>query len=92
MKTVEYFDPYTHILKPTTLEKINKLKIEVLNKQRKFLSDKSFGHDGSGGQVGFADPASKVGFGFVTNLLGVGGDTRATSLIAALRDALVGKN
>jgi hypothetical protein len=41
MKTVEYFDPYTHILKPTTLEKINKLKIEVLNKQRKFLSDKS---------------------------------------------------
>jgi hypothetical protein len=39
MKTVEYFDPYTHVLKPTTLEKINKLKIEVLNRKRKYYID-----------------------------------------------------
>ena len=28
----------------------------------------SFGHPGSGGSVGFADPVSGVGFGYVPNL------------------------
>ena len=31
------------------------------------LSDKTFGHDGLGGQQGFADQNLKIGFGYVTN-------------------------
>ncbi len=31
------------------------------------LSDKTFGHDGLGGQQGFADQKFKIGFGYVTN-------------------------
>ncbi|HWI31988.1 MAG TPA: serine hydrolase domain-containing protein [Microbacterium sp.] len=55
---------------------------------RPLLSDRSFGHDGLGGQVGFADDAARVGFGFVTNDLQFEGDTRATDLVAALRQCL----
>lgn len=31
------------------------------------LSEKTFGHDGLGGQNGFADPVHKIGFSYVTN-------------------------
>ncbi|MEV4382807.1 hypothetical protein [Streptosporangium sp. NPDC049644] len=31
-----------------------------------WLSGASFGHDGAGGQAGFADPAHHVGFGYLT--------------------------
>lgn len=31
------------------------------------MSDESFGHDGAGGQCGFADPRYGIGFGYVTN-------------------------
>jgi len=59
---------------------------------RKYLSSVSFGHDGSGGQVTFADPVFKVGFCFLTNSLGVAGDWRASSVIEELRRSLLTKN
>lgn len=31
------------------------------------LSESSFGHDGAGGQAGFADPHYRVGFGYLSN-------------------------
>jgi CubicO group peptidase (beta-lactamase class C family) len=55
---------------------------------RRYLSSLSFGHDGAGGQVAFADPVSGVGFAFVTNYMEAGDDSRATSIIDALREVL----
>ncbi|MFT4280584.1 serine hydrolase domain-containing protein [Microbacterium sp.] len=59
---------------------------------REFLTDRSFGHDGAGGQVAFADPEHRVGFGYVTNLIRGGGDERGTSIVRALRSALSQNN
>lgn len=57
---------------------------------RRYLSDASFGHDGAGGQVTFADPEARVGFAFLTNRMERGDlDTRATRVIDELR-GLVG--
>jgi CubicO group peptidase (beta-lactamase class C family) len=61
---------------------------EVPSLAREYLSARSFGHDGSGGQIGFADPESKVGFAYVTNYLEGAGDDRAPSIIRTLRHAL----
>lgn len=55
---------------------------------RAFLSNKSFGHDGFGGQVTFADVEAKVGFAFITNDMQGQGDNRANSLVTALRKLL----
>lgn len=52
---------------------------------RRYLADGCFGHDGAGGQVGFADPARQIGFGFVTNWMMGPEDERATGIISALR-------
>lgn len=52
---------------------------------RRYLGPESFGHDGAGGQVGFADAKSKLGFGYVTNWMMGPEDQRATSIINALR-------
>ena len=53
------------------------------------LSPASFGHPGSGGSVGFADPDAKVGFGYVTNLWNFRpDDPRATNLANAVRACL----
>ena len=52
------------------------------------LSERSFGHDGAGGQLCFADPAQGVGFAFLTNVLRNRDDDRAARLVAALRRAL----
>ena len=55
---------------------------------RRYLSAKSFGHDGAGGQSAFADQDSKIGFAFLTNEMDGPIDLRATSLIDALRELL----
>ncbi|WP_116951907.1 serine hydrolase domain-containing protein [Jiangella endophytica] len=47
------------------------------------LSPRSFGHDGAGGQLAFADPDAKVGFAYLTNRMADG--SRADHLVAALR-------
>jgi len=51
-----------------------------------FGSDSSFGAPGAGGSLGFADPETGVGYGYVTNQMGtrLTGDPRDV----ALRDAL----
>lgn len=52
----------------------------------RYLTPASFGHDGGGGMVAFADPEYRVGFGFVTNKLGTW--ERGQSIVAALAEAL----
>jgi CubicO group peptidase (beta-lactamase class C family) len=51
-----------------------------------FGSASSFGSPGAGGALGFADPATGVGYAYVTNKMGtrLAGDPRD----AALREAL----
>ena len=47
---------------------------------------RSFGHPGAGGSLGFADPDTKIGFGYVMNQMGSNVtliDPRATALIDA---------
>ena len=56
---------------------------------RDFLTADSFGHDGFGGQVTFADPEYGVGFAFITNDLQTSGDERAAKLVRTLRRLLV---
>lgn len=50
----------------------------------------AFGHPGSGGSLGLADREHGIGFAFVPNLrrTGVGGDSRAHDLVAAVYAAL----
>ncbi len=55
---------------------------------RPFLTDASFGHDGLGGQVAFADPQHKVGFAYLTNDLQRVDDRRGILLVEVLRDLL----
>ena len=54
------------------------------------LGDGSFGHPGRGGSLGFADPASGIAFGYVTNGFrkSVTADPRAQALLRALRGVL----
>jgi CubicO group peptidase (beta-lactamase class C family) len=55
---------------------------------RPMLSSRSFGHDGAGGQVGFADPDLRTGFAYVTNRMGGAHDQRARKLTMAARRVL----
>jgi CubicO group peptidase (beta-lactamase class C family) len=55
---------------------------------RRYLTASSFGHDGAGGQVGFADPHHRVGFAFITNWMDGPDDLRATRIIDAARSVL----
>lgn len=55
---------------------------------RRYLGEASFGHDGAGGQVAFADRDARVGFAFVTNWMEAGADDRATTIVDALRRSL----
>jgi CubicO group peptidase (beta-lactamase class C family) len=51
---------------------------------------RSFGHPGSGGSLGFADPDAGVAFGYAPNQMGgvVLGDVRTSSLVEALYQCL----
>jgi CubicO group peptidase (beta-lactamase class C family) len=53
-------------------------------------SPRAFGHPGAGGSVGFADPDSRVGFGYVMNRMGpyILLDPRAIALIDAVYGSL----
>jgi CubicO group peptidase (beta-lactamase class C family) len=50
------------------------------------LTPRSFGHDGAGGQCGFADPDFGLGFGYVRNRLSP--TPVVAPIIAAMRDVL----
>ncbi|MFC4944226.1 serine hydrolase domain-containing protein [Pseudonocardia sp. GCM10023141] len=54
------------------------------------LGEGSFGHNGAGGSLGFADVDAGIGFGYVPNQMVASptGDPRTAALIAALREAL----
>jgi CubicO group peptidase (beta-lactamase class C family) len=54
---------------------------------RRYVTPEGFGHDGAGGQVGFAEPSLGLGFGYTTNRMEGAGDARATSVIDALRSS-----
>jgi CubicO group peptidase (beta-lactamase class C family) len=54
-----------------------------------WYSPTAFGFGGLGGSIGFADPDSGLAFGYVMNHLQEGvPDTRASSLFAAVKDAM----
>jgi CubicO group peptidase (beta-lactamase class C family) len=59
----------------------------TMNPWDTMLSPGSFGHEGAGGSVGFADPDSRVGFGYVMNKMGASpfsSDRRRRPLIDAI--------
>ncbi len=58
---------------------------------RPLLGDRSFGHDGAGGQLAFADDDYGVGFAYLSNQMGGLVDARATELTAAVKACLVGR-
>jgi CubicO group peptidase (beta-lactamase class C family) len=51
------------------------------------LGHGSFGHPGAGGSLGFADPETGIGFGYVMNQMrtGLAADSRPAALIEAIR-------
>jgi CubicO group peptidase (beta-lactamase class C family) len=55
-----------------------------------FLGPNSFGHDGAGGFLAFADPDANIGFAYVMNKMNaeLNADERSQSLIRAVRDSL----
>ena len=55
-----------------------------------FGSDAAFGAPGAGGSMGFADPAARLGYGYVTNKMGMDlqGDPRDLALRRALTSVL----
>lgn len=52
---------------------------------RPLLSAASFGHDGAGGQLAFADTEHRMGFAFLTNQMGGVTDRRSHRILNALR-------
>lgn len=55
---------------------------------RRLLGPRSFGHDGAGGQIAFADPDHAVGFAFITNQMEGRDDARGNDVVTALRSVL----
>jgi CubicO group peptidase (beta-lactamase class C family) len=60
----------------------------LTSERRPFLTEESFGHDGLGGQVAFADPRYEVGFAYLTNDLQEFDDPRGVVLVQTLRRLL----
>jgi CubicO group peptidase (beta-lactamase class C family) len=52
------------------------------------LGPRSFGHDGAGGQMAFADADAGIGFAFLTNQMGGPDDDRTRRIVAALSKAV----
>ena len=52
------------------------------------LGPRSFGHGGAGGKEAFGDDDAQVGFAYLNNWFGTDPDTRAASLVNALRTSL----
>jgi CubicO group peptidase (beta-lactamase class C family) len=54
------------------------------------LGERSFGHAGAGGSLGFADADAQIGFGYVMNKMqtNLSGDPRTLTLIKAVRESL----
>ncbi len=52
------------------------------------LGPRSFGHGGAGGKEAFGDDDAEVGFAYLNNWFGTDPDTRAASLVNALRTSL----
>ncbi len=52
--------------------------------------ERSFGHPGMGGSIGFAGPVARLGFGYVMSRMQQGfvGDARGFALIWSLYDSL----
>ncbi len=52
----------------------------------RFGHDAAFGHPGAGGSMGYADPVTGIGYGYVTNRMGTSlkGDPRDVALRAAI--------
>lgn len=64
---------------------------QIDSEARRLLTPASFGHDGAGGQVAFADPEHEIGFAFLTNRMEAGADVRATRIVDALRDVVASR-
>ncbi|RIV37575.1 serine hydrolase domain-containing protein [Micromonospora radicis] len=60
----------------------------VQSTPRPMVGARSFGHDGAGGHLAFADDTHQVGFGYVVNQMGGIDDERANLLSAAVRRCL----
>jgi CubicO group peptidase (beta-lactamase class C family) len=52
------------------------------------LGQRSFGHDGAGGQMAFADTDAGIGFAFLTNRMGGPDDDRTRRIVAALAEVV----
>ncbi|NJP90911.1 beta-lactamase family protein [Nonomuraea sp. FMUSA5-5] len=60
--------------------------VQLSSEALPLLSDASFGHDGAGGQAGFADPVHHVGFGYLTNRMQA--TSNVPQVVSALRTVL----
>ncbi|WP_419249675.1 serine hydrolase domain-containing protein [Sandaracinus amylolyticus] len=60
------------------------------NESFPFGSESAFGAPGAGGAMGYADPATGIGYGYVTNKMGtsLAGDPRDVALRAALDEVI----
>lgn len=60
--------------------------VQLSSEKLPLLSGHSFGHNGAGGQTGFADPRYRIGFGYLTNRMQP--KSNVPRVIAALKTVL----